>query len=52
VRQDQERRQAIAELRELVDAAENSGVSPRQVPEILAAAEDRLRSHGKLTADK
>ncbi len=52
VRRDQERRQAIAELRELVDTAEASGVSPRQVPQVMKEVEARLRTHGKLSADE
>ncbi len=49
---DQERRQAIAELQELMTAAEASGVSPRQMPDIMKEVEDRLRAHGKLPADE
>ncbi len=52
VRRDQERRQAIIELQELMTAAEASGVSPRQVPGIMKEVEDRLRAHGKLSADE
>jgi hypothetical protein len=50
MRQDQEQRQAAAELRKLVDAAEASGVSARTVPEIMAAVENRLREEGRLPA--
>lgn len=52
VRRDQERQQAIAELRDLVDVAEASGMSPQRVPEIMMQVEDRLRAHGKLPADE
>ena len=52
VRRDQERRQAIAELQELMTTAEASGVSPMQVPGIMKEVEDRLRAHGKLPADE
>ena len=52
VRRDQERRQAIAELQELMTTAEASGVSPRQVPEIMKEVEDRLQAHRKLSADE
>ncbi len=52
VRRDQERRQAITELQELMTTAEASGVSPRQVPDIMKEVEDRLRAHGKLPADE
>jgi antitoxin ParD1/3/4 len=52
VRHDQERQQAIAELRELIDAAEASGLSPRQVPDIMKEVEDRLRANGRLPADE
>ena len=52
VRRDQERRQAITELQELMTTAEASGVSPRQVPGIMKEVEVRLRAHGKLPADE
>ena len=42
VRRDQERRQAIAELQELMITAEASGISPRQVPGIMKQVEDNL----------
>ncbi len=48
--EDHERWRAIAELRELVDVAENSGVNLRQVPEIMAAVENRLRGEGRVSA--
>ena len=48
--EDHERWRAIAELRKLIDAAEASGVSPRIVPEIMAAVENRLRGEGRLPA--
>ncbi len=52
MRPDQERRQAIAELQDLMTTAEASGISPRQVPDIMKEVEDRLRAHGKLPADE
>ena len=52
VRRDQERQQAVAELQELITTAEASGLSPRQVPDIMKEVEDRLRAHGKLPADE
>jgi len=52
VRRDQQRQQAMDKLGELVDAAEASGINPRQVQEIMTEIEHRLRAHGKLLADQ
>ena len=52
LRHDRERQQAITELQELMTTAEASGISPRQVPDIMQEVEDRLRAHGKLPADE
>lgn len=49
VRRDQERKEvAVAELRELLDRAEASGVSDRSVPQILEAARQEARQKGLL----
>lgn len=52
VRREQAREQAAADLRDLLEAAESSGISPRQVPEVMRDVERRLRAHGKLPADE
>ena len=50
VRHDQERQDAIGQLRRMLDEAEASGISPRQVPDIMKNVEERLRKNGKLPA--
>jgi antitoxin ParD1/3/4 len=50
VRQDQERQEAIGQLRRMLDDAEASGISPRQVPDIMRNVEERLRKNGQLPA--
>lgn len=52
VRREQAREQAASELRDLLAAAEASGTSPRQLPEIMREVEERLRADGKLPADE
>ena len=51
VRHDQEQQEAIIQLRRILDDAEASGVSPLQVPDIMANVEKRLRQNGKLSTD-
>lgn len=49
VRRDQERREsAIAELRSMLDRAEQSGTSDRSLPDILDAARAEARHKGLL----
>lgn len=48
IRRDQERKQAVAELQQLVDDALVSGVSDRSFPEILGAARREARQKGLL----
>lgn len=49
VRRDQERKEvAVAELRELLDRAEASGVSDRSLPQMLEAARQEARQKGLL----
>ena len=43
VRQDQERESNIAELRDMLEKAEASGVSKRKSPDIMRDVEKRLR---------
>ena len=52
VRREQAREQAAGELRALLEAAEASGVSARQVPELMREVEERLQADGKLPADE
>jgi antitoxin ParD1/3/4 len=48
VRQEREKQEAIAALRERLDRAEASGISKRKVPEIMADVEARMRANGEL----
>ena len=48
VRQDQERENKIAELRDMLDKAEASGISEKKVPDIMRDVEERLRKDGRL----
>jgi antitoxin ParD1/3/4 len=48
VRQDQDREINIAELRNMLDAAEASGVSKRKVADIMQDVEKRLCKNGRL----
>ncbi len=48
VRQDKDRESKIAELRDMLDKAEASGVSKRKVPDIMRDVEKRLRKNGRL----
>jgi antitoxin ParD1/3/4 len=50
VRHDQQRQEAISQLRRMLDEAEASGISPRQVPDIMRNVEERLRKNGQLPA--
>lgn len=51
IRRDQERKQAITELQQMVDEALASGVSERSFPEILESARQEARQKGLLRAD-
>lgn len=51
IRRDQERRAAEASIRAMLDEAEQSGISNRTVPEIMADAEKRMRADGRLPSD-
>ena len=48
VRRDQERQEAISQLRQMLEEGEASGMSPRTVPEIMDNVEKRLRYDGRL----
>jgi antitoxin ParD1/3/4 len=48
VRHDQQRQEAIGQLRRMLDDAEGSGVSALQVPDIMRNVEERLRKNGQL----
>jgi antitoxin ParD1/3/4 len=50
VRGDQQRQEALGQLRRMLDEAEASGISPRQVPDIMQHVEERLRNNGQLPA--
>jgi antitoxin ParD1/3/4 len=50
VRHDQQRQEAISQLRRMLDDAEASGVSSLQVPDIMKNVEERLRNNGQLPA--
>lgn len=50
VRHDQQRQEALGQLRRMLDEAEASGVSALQVPDIMRDVEERLRKNGKLPA--
>ena len=48
VRQDRERESKIAELRDMLDKAEASGASKRNIPGIMRDVEKRLGKNGRL----
>jgi antitoxin ParD1/3/4 len=50
VRRDQERQEAISQIRQMLDEGEASGISPRTVPDIMNNVEERLRNDGRLSA--
>ena len=50
VRHDQQRQEALDQLRRMLDEAEASGVSALQVPDIMQNVEERLRKNGQLPA--
>jgi antitoxin ParD1/3/4 len=50
VRHDQQRQEALGQLRRMLDDAEASGVSSLQVPDIMKNVEERLRNNGQLPA--
>lgn len=52
VRRDQEHREsAIETLRDLIDRAEQSGISERSLPDVLEAARQEARQKGLLLAN-
>ncbi len=51
IRRDQDRQQAIAELQQIVDDAQASGVSDRSFPDILDAAQREARQKGLLRGE-
>ena len=51
VRRDQQRQAAAVSLRATLDAAEASGLSGRQVSDIVRDVERRLARHGQLPPD-
>ena len=51
VRRDRERQQAEAKLLRLLEEAEASGVSDKDVHDIMDEVEERLRKDGRLPAD-
>ena len=48
VRRDQDRADADAQLRTLIQEGIDSGLSERTVPEIMARVEERLRRNGQI----
>ena len=48
VRQEREKQEVLAALRERLDRAESSGISKRQIPDIMADVEARMRANGEL----
>ena len=52
IRRDQDRRLAEDELRLLIDAGLNSGISDNTVPDIMKRVENRLRQDGILQAQQ
>ena len=50
VRRDQERQEALLQIRQMLDEGEASGISPRTVPDIMNSVEERLRHDGRLPA--
>lgn len=48
VRRDQERQDAIIQLRKLLEEGEQSGISDKTVADIMKEADERLREDGKL----
>ena len=48
IRHEQEKQQAIEELRARLERSLASGVSKRQIPDIMAAVEARMRANGEL----
>ena len=51
VRRDQERQKAQEELGRLLDEGEASGISDKNVHDIMRDVEERLRKDGRLPAD-
>ena len=50
VRRDQERQKAAAQLRQMLEDGEKSGISKKKVPGIMKSVEGRLRRNGRLPA--
>lgn len=46
IRRDQERADKIAAMQRLIDEAEESGISPRSLDEIIASAREQARARG------
>jgi antitoxin ParD1/3/4 len=52
IRRDQERRAAEEELGRLIDEARASGVSDKDVPQIMREVEEKMRADGRLPAQR
>jgi antitoxin ParD1/3/4 len=52
IRRDQDRREAEAELRRMIDEAEASGESDRTVLDIMRDVEERMRADGRLPPER
>lgn len=48
IRRDQERREALEQLRALIDEGDASGTSTKTVPQIMEEVEARMRADGRL----
>lgn len=48
VRRDQKEQEAILELKNLLDKGRESGVSDKQIPDIMRDVEERMRVNGQL----
>lgn len=46
IRRDQERADKIVAMQRLIDEAEESGISPRSLDEIIASAREQARARG------
>ncbi|WP_447969686.1 type II toxin-antitoxin system ParD family antitoxin [Nitrospira sp. M1] len=50
VRRDQERQEAVLQLRQMLEEGEASGISKQKIPDIMKNVEKRLRKNGHLPA--
>ncbi len=50
VRRDQERQEAVLQLRQMLEEGEASGISKQKVPDIMKNVEKRLQKNGQLPA--